>query len=112
MNKKVLTLCAGFLLAGSAFTSVNAENFEEAAKVKDGVFLVYVNGTQDISTDANIGGSDILSPDAEKNFHVKASEENKKDKANLWKVTEKKRQWKTFRLYVNQFEWCNFICNR
>ena len=90
MNKKVLTLCAGFLLAGSAFTSVNAENFEEAAKVKDGVFLVYVNGKQDISTDANIKNSDILSPDAEKNFHVVASEENKKDKANLWKVTEKK----------------------
>ena len=85
MNKKVLTLCAGFLLAGSAFTSVNAENFEEAAKVKDGLFLVYVNNqVSDISS--NFEGSYILSADAEENFAVPATEENKKDPAYLWKV--------------------------
>ena len=83
MNKKVLTLCAGFLLAG--FTSVNAENFEEAAKVKDGLSLVYVNNqVSDISS--NFEGSYILSADAEENFAVPATEENKKDPAYLWKV--------------------------
>ena len=38
MNKKVLTLCAGFLLAGSAFTTVDAETLADAAKVENGYF--------------------------------------------------------------------------
>ena len=88
MNKKVLTLCAGFLLAGSAFTSVNAETLKDAAEVKDGLFLVYVNSQKDISTDANIGNSGILSADAEDDFVVAATEENKKNPAYLWKVVK------------------------
>ena len=88
MNKKVLTLCAGFLLAGSAFTSVNAETLKNAAEVKDGLFLVYVNSQKDISTDANIGNSGILSADAEDDFVVAATEENKKNPAYLWKVVK------------------------
>ena len=88
MNKKVLTLCAGFLLAGSAFTSVNAETLKDAAEVKDGLFWVYVNSQKDISTDANIGNSGILSADAEDDFVVAATEENKKNPAYLWKVVK------------------------
>ena len=89
MNKKVLTLCAGFLLAGSAFTSVNAETLKNAAEVKDGLFLVYVNDqVADISDDANIKNSGILSADAEDGFVVEASEENKKNPAYLWKVVK------------------------
>ena len=88
MNKKVLTLCASFLLAGSAFTSVNAETLKDAAEVKDGLFLVYVNSQKDISTDANIGNSGILSADAEDDFVVAATEENKKNPAYLWKVVK------------------------
>ena len=89
MNKKVLTLCAGFLLAGSAFTSVNAETLKNAAEVKDGLFLVYVNDqVADISDDANIGNSYILSADAEDGFAVPATDENKKNPAYLWKVVK------------------------
>ena len=84
MNKKVLTLCAGFLLAGSAFTSVNADNLVDAAKVDGGYFLVYVNNGADIST--NYAGSSLLSADAEKGFLADASEENKEDLAYLWQV--------------------------
>ena len=32
MNKKVLTLCAGFLLAGGMLSSVNAISLKEAAE--------------------------------------------------------------------------------
>ena len=89
MNKKVLTLCAGFLLAGSAFTSVNAETLKNAAEVKDGLFLVYVNDqVADISDDAKIGNSYILSADAEDGFAVPATDENKKNPAYLWKVVK------------------------
>ena len=84
MNKKVLTLCAGFLLAGSSFTSVNADNLVDAAKVDGGYFLVYVNNGADIST--SYAGSSLLSADAEKGFLADASEENKEDLAYLWKV--------------------------
>ena len=86
MNKKVLTLCAGFLLAGSAFTSVNAETLKNAAEVKDGLFLVYVSDVAEIAS--NIGASGILSADAEDDFVVEASEENKKNPAYLWKVVK------------------------
>ena len=82
MNKKVLTLCAGFLLAGSAFTSINAETLEDAAKKDGGYFLVYVNNQKEIATD--FSGSGLLS--AESPFYVEATEENKDNLAYLWKV--------------------------
>ena len=61
---------------------------KDAAEVKDGLFLVYVNSQKDISTDANIGNSGILSADAEDDFVVAATEENKKNPAYLWKVVK------------------------
>ena len=79
MNKKVLTLCAGFLLAGSAFTSINAETLEDAAKKDGGYFLVYVNNQKEIATD--FSGSGLLS--AESPFYVEATEENKDNLAYL-----------------------------
>ncbi|WP_251968238.1 DUF6383 domain-containing protein [Parabacteroides sp. AD58] len=83
MNKKVLTLCAGFLLAGSAFTTVDAETLADAAKVENGYFTVYVNNSKSIKDDANIGGSGILLGDG---AAKQASDEEKKDLANIWKV--------------------------
>jgi len=81
MNKKVLTLCAGFLLAGSAFT-IDAETLENAAKVEEGYFLVYVDNTKEIASDYSTSG--LLS--AETPFVVPATSENKENLAYLWKV--------------------------
>ena len=54
MNKKVLTLCAGFVLAGGMLSSLSAVNLKEAAntgkyyKMVEGAFgiLVIQNGLQ------------------------------------------------------------------
>ena len=41
MNKKVLTLCASFLLAGGLTSSVFAENIKDAAKNPDQYYYVF-----------------------------------------------------------------------
>ena len=57
MNKKVLTLCAGFLLAGSMVNFANADTFEEAA-AKGGYFYVHVNSAGKATTDDSVLDAD------------------------------------------------------
>ena len=65
MNKKVLTLCAGFLLAGGLTVPAFAESFAEVAtnavNLENQYYYVYVNAGTDISNDdTNTNGSGIL----------------------------------------------------
>ena len=81
MNKKVLTLCAGFLLAGSM--SAFAQTFDKEM-TKDGTsadyYNVYVQDNGAVTT-----GSGILSPEAP--FFVDATDANKNDAKYQWKIT-------------------------
>ena len=81
MNKKVLTLCAGFLLAGSM--SAFAQTFDKEM-TKDGTsadyYNVYVQDNGAVTT-----GSGLLSPESP--FVVGATDANKNDAKYQWKIT-------------------------
>ena len=82
MNKKVLTLCAGFLLAGSM--SAFAQTFADVTKDdahKDKYYNVYVQNDGPVTA-----GSGILSPEAP--FVVDASDANKNDAKYQWAITK------------------------
>ena len=95
MNKKVLTLCAGFLLAGSM--SAFGQTFDKEM-TKDGTsadyYNVYVQDNGEVK-----GGSGILSPEAP--FYVEATEANKNDAKFQWKITRATLGGKTYYTLVN-----------
>ena len=81
MNKKVLTLCAGFLLAGSM--SAFAQTFDKEM-TKDGesadFYNVYVESSGEVKD-----GSGLLSPDGD--YWVKDTKANRNNAKYQWKIT-------------------------
>lgn len=82
MNKKVLTLCAGFLLAGSMFNAAQAVVDLAAAAKDGGYYYVRVQGEKAVFDDA--AKANVLMLQNGKLSHVETVESD----LTLWRVVE------------------------
>ena len=89
MNKKVLTLCAGFLLGGGLTSSVFAESFKNAGdKIASGDYVegqyFYVKVNEDSKVSANPNPA---------NLDVNAGEEGGTEQGSYWSYQENQSTW-------------------
>ena len=89
MNKKVITLCAGMLLAGGTFFSVNAQT------AADGLYEVAGKGTYHFvklenQSSANVSWAGSWNMAVKDGKLKVANDGNVPSEDNLWKVTEEK----------------------